>query len=92
MPPRISPLGEIPAGAIIGIIIKARSNITNSFCVLELLFFLLNSRKCLQQRRLKQGSRGGVGRGGSARPPPPNFFYRMINDFLLFYHGQLIRT
>ena len=28
-----------------------------------------------------------VGEGGE---PPP--FYRIINNFLLFYHGQLIRT
>ena len=27
------------------------------------------------------------GKGGE---PPP--FYRIINNFLLFYHGQLIRT
>ena len=29
-----------------------------------------------------------VGEGGGGTPP----FYRIINNFLLFYHGQLIRT
>ena len=29
-----------------------------------------------------------VGEGGGEPPP----FHRIINNFLLFYHGQLIRT
>ena len=30
--------------------------------------------------------------GGQRAPPSPRHFCRIINNFLLFYHGQLIRT
>ena len=34
---------------------------------------------------------GGAG-GASVPPPPPPHFCRIINNFLIFYHGQLLRT
>ena len=34
---------------------------------------------------------GSGGAGGASVPPPPHFC-RIINNFLIFYHGQLLRT
>ena len=34
---------------------------------------------------------GSRGAGGTSAPPSPQFG-RMISNFLLFYHGQLIKT
>ena len=35
---------------------------------------------------------GSGGAGGASVPPPPPHFCRIINNFLIFYHGQLLRT
>ena len=58
-----------------------------------------NSGICGQKKKGNQGIEetqqsigGGSGGAGGASAPPPPQFGRMINNFLLFYHGQLIKT
>ena len=42
-------------------------------------------------KRSVVGHRSG-GAGGASVPPPPRHFCRIINNFLIFYHGQLLKT
>ena len=71
------------------------SNLTSN----QLYDMVSNSGICAQKKKGNQGMEetqqsiggGSRGAGGTSAPPPPQFG-RMISNFLLFYHGQLIKT
>ena len=57
------------------------------------VFVILIPNEWERKKNMRIGNHGRhfffcVGEGGGEPPP----FYRIINNFLLFYHGQLIRT
>ena len=71
------------------------SNLTSN----QLYDMVSNSGICAQKKKGNQGIEetqqsiggGSRGAGGTSAPPSPQFG-RMISNFLLFYHGQLIKT
>ena len=65
----------------------------------QLYDMVSNSGICAQKKKGNQGTEetqqsiggGSRGAGGTSAPPPPQLG-RMMSNFPLFYHGQLIKT